>query len=150
LKLTREQRIADRFLRGFDIIEDRLESSLIGLESAESARSSITSSIDAMGLSGSQRDKMAESLIRMDKAVDDVSGLTERFASQFIEIEDFISEVQRRDPMAGKVLRLAYINRLSVDEITQRDDTAYSRKTVYDYLKRGLDVAFDLLTEGGR
>ena len=36
--------------------------------------------------------------------------------------------------MAGKVLRLAYINRLSVDEITQRDDTAYSRKTVYDYL----------------
>ena len=41
VKLTNEQKIADRFLRAYDLVDDRLESSLAGLERAESARSSI-------------------------------------------------------------------------------------------------------------
>ena len=146
-KLTREQRIADGILRGFDIVESRLESSLVGLERAESARSSITSSIDAMGLCGGHRDKMAEALIRIDESIDDISCMVERFADEFAEIEEFITEIQRRDPVAGKILRLTYIDRLTVEEITMRDDTRYSKKTIYEYLKRGLDAAYDLLME---
>lgn len=150
LKLTREQKVADRFMRGFDMVQDRIESSLIGLESAESARSSITSSIEAMGLSGSHHDKMTESLVRMDKAVDDLSDLAERFTKEFTEIEDFVSEVQRADEAAGKILRLTYINRLTVEQIVERDDVDCSKKTVYEHLKRGLDLAFDLLSGGAR
>lgn len=148
LKLTREQKVADRFLRGFDMVQDRLESSLIGLENAESARMSITASLDAMALSGSQHDKMADALERMEKAVDDLSEASERYTCQFADVEEFVSEVQRRDEQAGRVLRYVYINRMRVEQIIKRDETAYSKKTIYEHWKRGLDVAFDLLSGG--
>lgn len=145
LKLTREQKIADRFLRSFDMVGERLESSIAGLEAAESAQKSITSSIGAMGFGGTNHDKMCDSLARIDKAIDDINEYAGRFSDSFMEIETFISEVQRIDIQAGRVLRLTYIQKLTVKEITQRDETAYSKKSVYEQLKRGLDIAFDLL-----
>lgn len=148
LTLTREQKVADRFLRGFDMIEDRLESSLVGLENAESARTSITSSIDSMSLGGGHRDKMAESLVRMDEAVESLSNMAERFIEQFKDVEELISDVQRIDAQAGKVLRLTYIDRLTAKEIGKRDDMAYSKTMIYVFLKRGLDLAYKLLGEG--
>ena len=147
LKLTREQKIADRFLRSFDMVGERLESSIAGLEAAESAQKSITSSIGAMGFGGTNHDKMCDSLARIDKAVDDINEYAGRFSDSFMEIETFISEVQRIDIQAGRVLRLTYIQKLTVKEITQRDETAYSKKSVYEQLKRGLDIAFDLLAK---
>lgn len=147
LKLTREQKIADRYLRSYDIVGERLESSIAGLEAAESAQNSITSSIGAMGFGGVNRDKMCDSLARIDKAVDDIKEYAGRFSDSFKEIEEFISEIQRMDVKAGRVLRLTYIQKLSVKEITQRDETAYSKKSVYEQLKRGLDIAFELLAK---
>lgn len=147
LKLTREQKIADRFLRSFDMVGERLESSIAGLEAAESAQKSITSSIGAMGFGGTNHDKMCDSLARIDKAIDDINEYAGRFSDSFMEIETFISEVQRIDIQAGRVLRLTYIQKLTVKEITQRDETTYSKKSVYEQLKRGLDIAFDLLAK---
>lgn len=147
LKLTREQKIADRFLRSFDMVGERLESSIAGLEAAESAQKSITSSIGAMGFGGTNHDKMCDSLARIDKAIGDINEYAGRFSDSFMEIETFISEVQRIDVQAGRVLRLTYIQKLTVKEITQRDETAYSKKSVYEQLKRGLDIAFDLLAK---
>lgn len=147
LKFTREQKIADRFLRSFDMVGERLESSIAGLEAAESAQKSITSSIGAMGFGGTNHDKMCDSLARIDKAIDDINEYAGRFSDSFMEIETFISEVQRIDIQAGRVLRLTYIQKLTVKEITQRDETAYSKKSVYEQLKRGLDIAFDLLAK---
>lgn len=147
LKLTREQKIADRFLRSFDMVGERFESSIAGLEAAESAQKSITSSIGAMGFGGTNHDKMCDSLARIDKAIDDINEYAGRFSDSFMEIETFISEVQRIDVQAGRVLRLTYIQKLTVKEITQRDETAYSKKSVYEQLKRGLDIAFDLLAK---
>lgn len=147
LKLTREQKIADRFLRSFDMVGERLESSIAGLEAAESAQKSITSSIGAMGFGGTNHDKMCDSLARIDKAIDDINEYAGRFSDSFMEIETFISEVQRIDIQAGCVLRLTYIQKLTVKEITQRDETVYSKKSVYEQLKRGLDIAFDLLAK---
>lgn len=145
LKLTREQKIADAFLRAYDLVDDRLDSSLVGLERAESARTSITGSIEAMGLSGTQSDKMCESLAKIDKAVSDISELSGLFSDSFREIESFITDVQRIDGPAGKVLRLTYINRLSAKQVAENDEVCCSKKTVYELLKRGLDIAFDLL-----
>lgn len=147
LKLTIEQKIADRFLRSFDMVGERLESSIAGLEAAESAQKSITSSIGAMGFGGTNHDKMCDSLARIDKAIDDINEYAGRFSDSFMEIETFISEVQQIDLQAGRVLRLTYIQKLTVKEITQRDETAYSKKSVYEQLKRGLDIAFDLLAK---
>ena len=90
---------------------------------------------------------MCDSLARIDKAVDDINEYAGRFSDSFMEIETFISEVQRIDIQAGRVLRLTYIQKLTVKEITQRDETAYSKKSVYEQLKRGLDIAFDLLAK---
>ena len=147
MKLTPEQRLADRYLRGFRMVEDRIESSLACLERAEAKRELITGSITGLSLSGAHRDGMVDALASMDDAVNSVRGSAGMFAEQFVEIEDFISEVQRRDAMAGKVLRLVYINRMSVRDIARMDETAFSRKTIYEYLKRGLDEAFDLFLE---
>lgn len=145
LKLTKEQRIADKFLRAYDLVDDRLDSSLAGLERAESARSSITGSIEAMGLSGMQSDKMCESLARIDKAVNDIAELSSLFSDNFREIESFVTEVQRIDRQAGKVLRLTYINRLPAKQVAENEEVCCSKKTVYELWKRGLDIAFELL-----
>ena len=103
MTLTREQKIAHRFLSSFDMVDDRLSSSLLALERAESARSSITGSIEGMGLSGSQGDKMCNALIRIDESIEDIQRMADGYSEQFKEVEDFISEVQRIDQQAGDV-----------------------------------------------
>lgn len=147
MKLSREQKIVDRFLRTYDMVESRLGTNLAGLERAESARSSITGSIEAMSLSGGQRDKMAESLAFMDDAVEEISACAENFSANLREIEEFISEVQRGDGQAGKVLRCVYLEQMTAPEVA--DVVGYSRRNVYTLLKRGLDMAFDLLVKEG-
>lgn len=146
MSLTREQKVAHRFLSSFDMVDDRLSSSLLALERAESARSSITGSIEGMGLSGSQGDKMCNALIRIDESIEDIQRMADGYSEQFKEVEDFISEVQRIDQQAGKVLRHVYIDCLSVKEVADEDDMQFTKKTVYEHLKRGLGLAFMLLS----
>lgn len=147
MKLTREQKIAHRFLSSFDMVGDRLTSHLTALERAESARSSITGSIDGMGLSGSQGDRMCDSLVRMDESIDGIMEASGSYAAQFAAVEDHISSIQRMDPQAGKVLRQVYLDGMSAKEVASDGDIA--KKTVYEHLKRGLDISFDLLSEEG-
>lgn len=150
LTLTQEQMVADRFLRSFDIASDRLESSINGLELAESAQKSITSCISSLGLGSGNRDKMCDNQARIDKAVDDIGRYADEIAPTFIDVEGLITDVQRIDLLAGKVLRLAYIGKKTASEIAGREDINISRKQVYEILKRGLDIAFwILLNEGG-
>lgn len=147
MKLSREQRIVDRFLRTYDMVESRLGTNLAGLERAESARSSITGSIEAMSLSGGQRDKLAESLVTIDAAVEEISECAGMLAANFQEIEGFVSEVQRMDAQAGKVLRYVYLEQMTAPEVAER--VGYSRRNVYTLLKRGLDIAFEMLVKEG-
>lgn len=147
LNLTREQKVAARFLRGFGLVGDRLESSIVGLERAKAAQDSLGSASEGLGLSGGDHDKILNSIIRMDEALDEIGQMTNTFSDQFKEIEAFISEVQRRDDAAGKVLRLTYINGLSADQIADREDMGCSKKTVYEHMRRGLDLSFVLLSE---
>lgn len=147
LKLTKEQKIAHKFLSAFDTTESRLLSSLVLLEKAESIRTSITSSIDNMGMSSDQSDKMHKALTRMDDSIEKITELSEVFADQFAEIEGFITEVQRHDQAAGRVLRLTYLHGLTVKEVSKNDELQCSKKTVYEHLKRGLDISYDLLLE---
>lgn len=147
MKLSREQKIVDRFLRTYDMVESRLGTNLVGLERAESARNSITGSIEAMSLSGGQRDKLAQSLVTMDAAVEEISACADLFAVNFRQIEEFVSEVQRIDVQAGKVLRYVYLEQMTAPDVAER--VGYSRRNVYTLLKRGLDIAFDLLVKEG-
>ena len=148
MKLTREQKVADRYLRLYDMIESRLDSSLVGLERAESAQSSITGSIEAMGFGGAKEDKMLKALARIEDAVSDIESLSRDLSASFLQIERFVSSIQRIDSQAGKVVRLTYINRRSAKEIAETNDFRCSKKTVYELLKRGLDVGFELLAKG--
>lgn len=150
LKLTREQKVADRALNGYALVRDRLESNLVGLEMAESAQTSITSSMGELSLGGDNRDKLGDALVRVDEAVERISNTVERFAREFEDTEELVSEIQRRDEMAGKVIRLRYINGFPVEKIAEADGIDCSRKNVYEYLKRGLDITFDILSIGDR
>lgn len=143
MALTREQKVAHRYLSAFGIVSDRIDSTLACLERAESARSSITGSIGSMGLSGGQSDKMCDSLVRIDQCISDVERLSGVLGDQFREVEAFVTEVQRIDPMAGRCLRCVYIDGASASDAS--DKLGCSKKTVYEYLKKGLDAAFDIL-----
>lgn len=144
LKLTREQKVAARFLRGYTLVGDRLESGIVALGRAKAAQESLGSADGAMGLSGAYHDKILDSIIRMDAAVDEIGRMTEGYAGQFREIEGVVSEVQRRDEQSGKVLRLTYINGMTAEQIADREGV--SKKTVYECLRNGLDATFDLIS----
>ena len=113
LKLSREQKIAHRFLSSFHMVADRMDSSIECLERAESARTSISASIGAMSFSGEQHDKMLNAMLRMDSAIDEIGELADGYSEQFKEVEGYVSAVQRIDPQAGKALRKVYIEGLS-------------------------------------
>lgn len=144
LKLSREQKIAHRFLSSFHMVADRMDSSIECLERAESARTSISASIGAMSFSGEQYDKMLNAMLRMDSAIDEIGELADGYSEQFKEVEGYVSAVQRIDPQAGKALRKVYIEGLSVKEAAADEECA--KKTVYEYLKKGLDLTFILLS----
>lgn len=90
---------------------------------------------------------MCNALVRIEESIDDIRNLSDGYADQFKEVEDFISEVQRINQQAGKVLRHVYIDCISVKEVADKDDMQCTKKTVYEHLKRGLEIAFTLLTD---
>lgn len=45
------------------------------------------------------------------------------------------------------MLRHVYIDCISVKEVADKDDMQCTKKTVYEHLKRGLEIAFTLLTD---
>ena len=89
---------------------------------------------------------MCNAIIRIDESIEDIQRMADGYSEQFKEVEDFISEVQRIDQQAGKVLRHVYIDCLSVKEVADEDDMQCTKKTVYEHLKRGLGLAFMLLS----
>lgn len=119
----------------------------MALERADSVRNSITASTETFGFSSGQADKMNAALSNVDEAIERLRRSTDAYGDAFLEIEDFITEIQRRDMQAGKVLRLTYIERLSVADIAKNEEIRCSKKNVYELLKRGLDIAFEVLGE---
>lgn len=99
-------------------------------------------------MSSAQKDKMLTALSRMDDSIDKIEELSGIYADQFAEIEEFISAVQKQDKQAGKVLRFAYLHGMAVGDIANHEELNCSKKTVYEHLKRGLDIAYDLILEG--
>lgn len=146
LSLTREQKVADRYLRSYTIIPDRLESHLAALERGAVMRDSIGSTANAIGHGSGVGDKIAAALAAVEDAEDRILKAARTFGAQMIDVEAFVSEVQRRDRMAGKAIRLVYINGMSADEIADDGRLGCSRKTVYELVRRGLDIAFALLS----
>lgn len=141
--LSDEQALVSRYLRSFRTASDRLDSAFVFLEKAEAARSSISASIGTFSMGGEQRDRMLGAMLRMDSAIDDIGGLTAELSDRFKEVEGLISEVQESDPRAGRALRDVYVSGLTVKEAAEKEGC--SRKTEYENLKRGLDIAYDLL-----
>lgn len=142
-KLTEEQKIADRFLRVYAMVPDRLDSALERLERADSVQKSITGSIESMGLSSVNTDKLTNALSAIEKASSDISELAALFCEYYRQVEDFVTRIQRTDPKPGKVLRLIYIDGLTVEEVAKQ--MHYSEKMIREYKKAGLDIAFSLL-----
>lgn len=143
LTLTREQRIADRCLRSFDLVRDRLASCVTGLERAESSLHSVTAIYGAYGSGGAGGDKILNAMCAVERAADDMRRYAEGYAKEFADVEGLISEVQRRDSDAGRVLRLTYIDGSTAAEVAEA--TGIQRKRVYECLRRGLDEAFEVL-----
>lgn len=147
LELTREQKVAQRQLRAFRLIKDRLDSAIDMLAKADASRMSISSSIGAISMGGEQRDKMLRALVNMDEACDRIQELSSRFASEAEKVEQLVSDVQDADPLAGRMLRMVYINGMTPSEAAEADER--SRSTVYVGIKRGLDIAYSIMGEDG-
>lgn len=144
MELTREQGLAHRLLASLGMTQERMGSCLAALERAESMRSSITASIDGMELSGSsQGDRMLSALVRMDESIDEIGELSGSLAEQFREVEAFVTEAQRADEMAGRALRLVYVDGATAKEAA--DGMGCSPKTVYEHLRRGLDMVYGMI-----
>lgn len=144
LRLTREQRIAHRVLLSFHERSERLESYLTGLEQAETAQFKITASLSEMTLSGANKDKMLANQIKIDNAINQIALHAENFADDFEKVEELITDVQEIDENAGRVLRLTYIERMPASNIAEICET--SNKTIYERLRKGLNLAYMLLT----
>lgn len=147
-RLTREQKVAHRFLSSYALIGDRLESAVDCIARAEARKASISASISALSMGGSDPgNKMLNAIVSLDRAVDDLQALADTFAGQYRDVEELVSEVQRSDPQAGRALRLVYINGLEAKDVA--DAEHFAKKTVYGQLKQGLDLAYSILCGGG-
>lgn len=147
LDLTREQKIADRYLRSYMMVPDRIGSHLSALERGVIMRDSTAATAKVLGRGRGGGDKISAALAVIDEAEEGILREAKRFGSEFAEVEDFISRVQRRDRLSGKALRMAYIDGMSADGIADSGKLGCSRKTVYELIRRGLDISFDLLSE---
>ena len=146
--LTREQKVAHRFLSAYSLLGERIESSVDCLVKAEAAKTSISASMDAISTGGaSNGNRMLNAMLRMDDAIEEIERLSGSFSEQFRDVEEAVSSVQRMDPQAGRALRLVYIKGMDVGEAAEADH--FSKKTVYAYLKQGLDLTYALLCQGG-
>lgn len=141
--LSEEQALVSRYLRSFRTASDRLDSAFVFLEKAEAARLSISASIGTFSMGGEQRDRMLGAMLRMDSAIDEIGGFASELSDRFKEVEGLISKVQESDPKAGRALRDIYVCGLTVKEAADKEGC--SRKTEYESLKRGLDMAYDLI-----
>lgn len=146
LELTPEQRVADRYLRSFVLTHDRLESSVRALTMAESALGGVSALHSAFGGSSGEGDRMLRALVSIQGACDDLCDLSARYSSEYAKVEEMVSEVQRADQDAGRVLRLTYIDQGSTAQICEA--TGLTRKRVYECLRRGLDEAFEEIGGG--
>ena len=147
-RLTREQKVAHRFLSSYALIGDRLESAVDCIARAEARKASISASISALSMGGSDPgNKMLNAMLSLDRAVEDLQRLSEMFAGQYRDVEEVVTEVQRADPQAGRALRLVYITGLEAKDVA--DSEHFAKKTVYGQLKQGLDLAYSILCRGG-
>lgn len=147
-RLTREQKVAHRFLSSYALIGDRLESAVDCIARAEARKASISASISALSMGGSDPgNKMLNAMLSLDRAVEDLQRLSEMFEGQYRDVEEVVTEVQRADPQAGRALRLVYINGLEAKDVA--DSEHFAKKTVYGQLKQGLDLAYSILCRGG-
>ena len=140
LALTREQKAAQRMLRAYRLTGDRMDSAVDMLSRAAAARASVSSSLEAIPMGGGQRDKMLDALIKLDEAVDRIRDLSSVFASRMEEAEQAVSDVQASDEVAGRVLREIYIRGATPTDAAA--SLGCSRATVYDGLRRGLDMVY--------
>ena len=146
LELTREQKAAQRRLRSFQLICDRMDSALDMLAKADASRMSISSSIGALSIGGENRDKMLEAMIKMDEACERIREMSSRFSREMDAVEGLVTDVQEADPNAGRMLRMVYLKGMTPSEVA--DEDGCSRSTVYTGIKRGLDLAYVLMGDG--
>ena len=142
IALTREQKAAQRRLRAYRLVGDRMDSAFDMLARADAARSSVSSAMGSVSMSGGRRDKMADALIMLDEACDRIRELSSVFCSRMEEVERAISDVQASDEVAGRVLREIYIKGSTPTDAAA--EIGCSRATVYDSLRRGLDMVYGM------
>lgn len=147
LTLTREQKLAQRQLRAYLLISDRMGSAVDMLARADAARQSISASIGEFSMGGGRNDKMLQAMVNMDEAVDRIKVLSERFADEMEAVEGLVSDVQAADPKAGCMLRTVYLGGMSPSEAAE--SIGCSKGTAYALLKRGLDLAYGIMGEDG-
>lgn len=147
MKLTREQRVAHRLLSSYSLMGDRIESAVDVIARADSAKTSMSSAVGSLGMSGEQKDRMLDAILRMDAGIDRLRELSGQFSSQFEEIEGLVTSVQRTDPAAGRALRQVYLKGMAAKEAAAEDEC--SKKTLYLQLRKGLDLAYGMLCAGG-
>lgn len=147
LSLSREQKFAQRQLRAFILIRDRLDSAMDMLAKADATRMSISSSIGALSLGGDQKNKMLQALVNMDEAVDRIRELSTRFKGEMEKVEGLVASIQEADQHAGRMIRMVYLKGMTPSEIA--DEDGCSRSKVYTGIKRGLDIAYGIMGEDG-
>lgn len=153
-KLTQEQKIAESYITSYLKAQGRLDSSLLAIERADSARHAMTQTLGAIPMSGSQRDRMCDSLALIDDSTEAIRRCSAAIGVEFADIDGFIAEVEEEDLDAGMALRMWYLDARSANYMARR--LHCSRRHVYRVLDRGLEIAFGKLsgrdaneTEGG-
>lgn len=146
IELTREQRAAQRYLSRYRITRDRLASTCEFLQQCEINRDSIACSLTMGGGGGAiGADKMLNSIIKIESACTRIRDLVEKLESDFEASEALVTEVEQRDYDAGHCLHMVFMAGLDMTEIAEKLGT--TRKTSYACLRRGLDMAYDLMEE---
>lgn len=148
MNLTRNQSAAERLLLEDAKNENALNSSLLKLERAESAKESITASIETYSFSQSQNDKMMNALSSINESIECIKKSAESFGKSFVDVECVIENVEREDAKAGGILRRRYIDRASISRIA--NEAGVSRKHVYTLIRKGLDTVYDSEIKGRR
>lgn len=148
LKLTKEQRIPHRLFERYGNVDKRLDANLEALDRVESRRFSITASLGESISSSGDADKMGNALAAVERIIAKLEEDAYRLEDSFQVAHDLICRVTDIDRDAGTVLFYVYEAGLSANETAKK--VGFSKKTVYELLRRGLDAAFALLAEDGR
>ncbi len=143
MNLSREQKAAQRKLQGFQLISDRMKAAVDRLVRADALRTLLSSTISTFSIHGEGRDKMLRAIVYLDEEVERILPLYERFADDLEKVEALVTEVQKTDPHAGRTIRMIYLKGMTPREVALEEGC--SKSIVYLRLKRGLDIAYDLL-----